>query len=168
MDPKNYNLSPPKSLMADVPIQKQIITTPAPPNQLIKAPDESAAHSPRQKTTSSGARPAELSKDKYVKSGKGLFVGQVRIKHWAVEIIPADGTHNPLWGQRCYDYWDLQRRVYGYDSTAFTMEFNTIDEGLESQHAVLTTSVVVTGIRPGARVGKPEWSKWKLKGGRNY
>ena len=72
-----------------------------------------------------------------------------------------------MWQRRCYDYWSLQRRVYGYESTPFTMEFNTMDEGTPNEHVVLTTSCMITKVHPGARLGKPEWSKWKMAGGTN-
>lgn len=77
---------------------------------------------------------------------KPAYVGELRVKTWAC-LIPPTSDSDPVWAQRCKDYWELQQETYGLKFSNFTMAADC-----EAGLWYLSTWAVVVGIMPGRRV----------------
>lgn len=71
-------------------------------------------------------------------------VGDLRCKTWST--LPGLGLspEDPLWADRCRQYWELQGRLYGWKMSAYTMAYD-MSEGFVS------TYCTILEILPGER-----------------
>lgn len=69
--------------------------------------------------------------------------GELRHKVWAYLIEPTS-EQDPIWVQRCKDYWELQAETYGWHMSDFTI-------AVDWQERVVVTWSVLQDILPGER-----------------
>lgn len=74
---------------------------------------------------------------------KPVRIGEVRHKAWQW-LIPPTSEIDPVWAQRCKDYWELQQETYGLAFSDFTMVMDW------ESHVVITFAIVLD-VLPGER-----------------
>lgn len=71
-------------------------------------------------------------------------LGALRCKTWktlpGMDVAP----DNPLWEERCRQYWTLQGRLYGWKMSAFTMAY-------DNELGMVSTYCCITEVLPGER-----------------
>lgn len=68
-------------------------------------------------------------------------------------VEPPKSDLDPVWVQRCKDYWELQQTIYGLSLTDFSMV-------VDYTRGVVTTYVVVQRVLPGNRVSEERHKAW--------
>ena len=70
-------------------------------------------------------------------------VGDLRVKSWRF-LIPPSGEDDPVWAQRCREYWELQQETFGLKFSDFTMM-------IDYDEMIVTTAATILAILPGER-----------------
>jgi hypothetical protein len=86
----------------------------------------------------------------YRKAKREFVVGQMRTRTWRAAIVPSSEA-DPLWFQRCGDYWALQERLYGVRLSPFKMLIDKVAGDNDQSGVYVTSAVVVEAILPGER-----------------
>ncbi len=70
--------------------------------------------------------------------------GDLRTKAWAAILPPAVAQDDPLWRERCRQYWQRQERLYGVRLSDFGMFLDPVE-------GVVVTFATVLDVLPGER-----------------
>lgn len=85
------------------------------------------------------------------RSAKAPFTpGQWRTRHWQ-PLLPPNGEDDPVWVQRCIDYWELQANTYGVKFSPATMVIRAVERPGHPVMIVVSTSAMVLEVLPGPR-----------------
>lgn len=75
-----------------------------------------------------------------------------------MDLILDEATLHQTWMKRAVEYWDLQRRLFGFNCKPPSLHFTEVD-GM----SIITSAVEITAILPGRRISRKDWVQWRLK-----
>jgi len=71
-------------------------------------------------------------------------VGELRVRSWRY-LIPPASSDDPMWLDRCKQYWLLQQETYGIAVSDHAMM-------IDFDEQIVTTAAVIMRVLPGRRV----------------